>query len=248
MTPDATVTPFIATDLTTLDWPIMPTQLQDLEADGLTFRPLSPDYYAWLRHRMTIAKDHMERGKMPSATFDALRIRFNAIHDQAVGLFGESSLLDAVQLLDPESYPWPGRPREEPEETTHAEIPKEDEHSTPRCSPDTPGIPEGHDALDGMSRHAFPGKDPERFQFNQPVSKYALAQVDAIREEALGKGWTEAQLYQTRGRYAFPCGGDYGLVCLIHDDQRLGKVSRQRIQIICGRGHSLHFYRKEEST
>jgi hypothetical protein len=64
----------------------------------------------------------------------------------------------------------------------------------------------------------------------------------------LALGWTEAQLYQTRGRFAFPCGGDYGVVCLISRDQRLGKLTDKTIEIVCSGGHSLHFYRKQEAS
>jgi hypothetical protein len=237
---------FVATDLSILNDAVSPSLQDELSVEGRVYRRLDPEYYAWLRSRMETAQAACSRGKLPPETFDALRIRFNAIHDLAMAFFGESALQDAVRLLDPKSYPWPGHTRKEPEDSTHAEIPKADEQPAPRCRPEKPpGIPEEKASLDGMSRHSFPGEDPERFRFNQPVSKYALAQVDAIRDQALACGWTEAQLYQTRGRFAFPCGGDYGVVCLISRDQRLGKVTDKAIEIICSGGHSLRFYRKE---
>jgi len=239
---------FIATDLTKLDQNSVTGDHTDIESNGRIYRRLDPDYFAWLRSKMEKARSCRDRGKVSADAFDTLRDRFNAIHDQAIALFGESSLLDAIQLLDPESYPWPGRTREEPKAHTHAEIPEVDEQPTPRCSPEnSPGIPE-EPSLDGMSQHSYPAEASDRFRFNQRVSKYALAQVDAIREEALGKGWTEARLYQTRGRFAFPCGDDYGVVCLIRPDQRLGKVTDKTIEIICPGGHSQRFYRKEVNS
>ena len=246
MSNDVKNVPFVATDLIELDWPIMPTSLQDIAIEGKVYRPLTPEYFAWLRHQMQKARNQTARGKMPAANFDALRTRFNALLDRAIDLFGESALEDAFEAMDPKSYSWPGRTSMEPDPHTHTEIPKEQSPS-PRCSSQPASIPEGPDSLDGLSKHAYPDEDPERYRFNQPVSKYALAQVNAIRNQALGKGWAEAQLYQTRGRFAFPCGPHYGLVCFIHRNQRLGEVTNKSIEIICSGGHSLHFYRKEVS-
>jgi hypothetical protein len=246
MSNDVKNVPFVATDLIDLDWPIMPTSLQDIEIERKVYRPLTPEYFAWLRHQMQKARNQTARGKMLAANFDALRTRFNALLDRAIDLFGESALEDAFEAMDPKTYSWPGRAGTESESHTHAEIPKEQSPS-PRCSLETPGIPDGVDSLDGLSKHACPDEDPERYRFNQPVSKYALTQVDAIRYQALALGWTEAQLYQTRGRFAFPCGSHYGLVCFIHRNQRLGEVTNKSIEIICSGDHSLHFYRKEVS-
>ena len=80
------------------------------------------------------------------------------------------------------------------------------------------------------------------------VSFHALGEVDTIRDEALNLGWSDIQLYGTRGRFTFPCGPGYGLVCYVHCDQRIGKVAEKHIEIICSGGHSLHFYRKEETA
>ena len=66
----------------------------------------------------------------------------------------------------------------------------------------------------------------------QPVLVAAVAKVDAIREQALALGWSEAQLYQNRGRYAFPYGQDYGLVCFLDDGDQVGEITRESIEII----------------
>jgi len=234
---------FIATDLSVLNDAIAPADGNEVSVEGRVYRRLDPEYYAWLRSRMETAQASCRRGKLAPGTFEILRIRFNAVHDQAIALFGESILLDAIRLLDLKNYTWPGGTREELEEHTHAEIPEADP-SPARCSPEPGGIPRQEENLDGLSRHSYPGEGPGRFPFNQRVSKYALAQVDVIREEALACGWTEAELYQTRGRFAFPCGQHYGVVCFIHSGQRLGKVTDRSIELICGDGHSLHFYRR----
>jgi len=81
---------------------------------------------------------------------------------------------------------------------------------------------------------------------SMPVTRYALAQVDAIRDAAVAAGWPEARLYQNRGRLTFPCGNDWGVVCFVHPTQRLGRVTARAIEVVCQAGHSLHFYRTGE--
>ena len=96
------------------------------------------------------------------------------------------------------------------------------------------------------ARFEFPADPTPRLQRSTRVTRHALAQVDAIRSQALGAGWTEADLYQTRGRLAFPYGSDYGLVCFVRRDQKLGKVTAKAVEVIQRGGHSLHFYRSGE--
>jgi hypothetical protein len=91
------------------------------------------------------------------------------------------------------------------------------------------------------ARFTFPADSPHRC--SAQVTRHGLAQVDAIRPQALGAGWTEAELYQTRGRFAFPYGSDYGLVCFVRPEQRLGQVTPKAVEVIQRAGHSLHFYR-----
>ena len=78
--------------------------------------------------------------------------------------------------------------------------------------------------------HLFP--EHGDWKFTQPVRLSTVPKVDAIRDQALSLGWSEAQLYQNRGRFRFPCGQDYGLVCFLEEDKRIGKVTRQSIEII----------------
>ena len=93
-----------------------------------------------------------------------------------------------------------------------------------------------------QSWFSFPAQSALRFR--RPVTHHALAEVDFIHDEAIRLGWTEAELYQNRGIYSFPHGQDYGVVCFIHHDQRLGTVTSSAIEVICRGGHSLHCYRR----
>ena len=81
--------------------------------------------------------------------------------------------------------------------------------------------------------------------FTEKVLPAAVAKVDAIRDQALALGWSEARLYQNRGRLRFPFGGDYGLVCFIGEDKRVGEVAKHHIEILVGsppRESRLRFY------
>jgi hypothetical protein len=69
-----------------------------------------------------------------------------------------------------------------------------------------------------------------------------VAQVDAIRDQALALGWSEAGLYQNRGHLRFPNGDTYGLVCFLHGDRTIGEVTAQCIEIVSPRGSRLRHY------
>jgi len=88
--------------------------------------------------------------------------------------------------------------------------------------------------------HVYPTDGDWRF--TEPASAEAVAKVDAIRDRALAAGWSEMQLYQNRGRYSFPCGQDYGLVCFLHSDDRVGEITSQFIEIISPRGSRLRLH------
>jgi hypothetical protein len=82
------------------------------------------------------------------------------------------------------------------------------------------------------------------FRFYEAVTPSAIAKVDAIRDTALSLGWSLPRLYQNRGRFRFPLGEDYGLVCFVGEDECLGEVTTRYIEIrgIPPRDHLLKFY------
>ena len=81
-----------------------------------------------------------------------------------------------------------------------------------------------------------------KYPITYPVLPEAMAKVDVIRNKALGLGWTESGLYQTQGRFRFPCGQDYGLVCYLEKDESIGEVTREYIEIISPSGVRHRFY------
>lgn len=219
----------------------------DLTLDGLPYRRLDPTYYAWLRSRMERAKQAWQSGKLDAPSFAALRDKFNAIHDEAVQLFGEASLLQAVHSLDPRTYPAPTRCSEEqaPRIPGNEAVERTGEtENTTSLEMAIPATPTKNPVPDLDYSFRFPEADDPALPVTQPVRLSALAKVRAIESLALSAGWTLPELYQNRGRYTFPCGGDYGIVCHIAPEERLGHVTSEAIELIARGGHSLHFRRQ----
>jgi len=74
------------------------------------------------------------------------------------------------------------------------------------------------------------------------VSPESAARVHAIRDRAIARGWTHESLYQTRGSLRFPLGSDYGLVCYLKPDDRIGEVTTHSIEIILANNVRQRFY------
>jgi hypothetical protein len=77
---------------------------RDVQIDDTAYRRLDPEYYAWLRSKMQLAKMAVAAGKLAGDQFDNMRHRFNTMHEWAVEHFGESRLLDAIRDLDARDY------------------------------------------------------------------------------------------------------------------------------------------------
>ena len=207
---------FVATDLEIKEFAWVRTNETDIERDGKMFRRLSPEYFAWLRFRMVTAQAAHKVGKLPDDAWNTLRQRFNALQEMAIREFGKESLQEALQSFSPKNY----RP---PQNQPAVQLKPAESHDKSWLYPQ---------GMQGRHR--------------QPVTSQAVAKVDAIREEAMAKGWSEARLYQNQGRFRFPCGEDYGLVCFVDGDQEIGEVTERSIEIIhgpkSGRPSTLRFY------
>jgi hypothetical protein len=204
---------FVATDISHFEAAEPEVYAPDVRVNGRCFRRLDPPFYAWLRHKMTIAKKALDARRLSPASFEELRARFNEVHAWAVAHLGDAALVGAVKALDPASY------------------------APPRIVEDGPSGPV---AAAAPARFAFPATG--EWRFTEPVSPEAVAKVDKIRDEALALGWSEARLYQNRGQIRFPCGQEYGLVCFLGDDATIAAVSREAITIQGRHGHALRFY------
>ncbi len=93
--------------------------------------------------------------------------------------------------------------------------------------------------------HLYPEAWP--YPFVQLVTEGALATVDAVREQALALGWTEAGLYQNRGRLRFAGSDDYGVVCYVRPTDQVTGVTAQWIELTNARGSRGRVYNKAVS-
>ena len=93
---------------------------RDVQIDDTVYRRLDPEYYAWLRSRMVLAKKAATAGHLDVAAFEDLRIRFNAVHEWAVQHLGEERLLTAVGTLRAGDY----KPPMAEDESRHVALPR----------------------------------------------------------------------------------------------------------------------------
>lgn len=88
---------------------------RDVQINDTAYRRLDPEYYAWLRSKMNLAKLAANVGQLGQEEFNELRLKFNAVHEWAIEHVGEAALLDAVRNLDARDYtppvPEPATPR-----------------------------------------------------------------------------------------------------------------------------------------
>ncbi len=77
---------------------------RDVQIDDTAYRRLDPEYYAWLRSKMNLARMAAKAGQLGQDAYDALRGRFNAVHEWAMGHVGELALAEAVRSLDARDY------------------------------------------------------------------------------------------------------------------------------------------------
>jgi len=215
---------YVATNLESWETTTQDYYARDVSIDDTCFRRLDPDYFAWLRYKMALAKKAADLGRLSSSAFETLRTRFNVIHTWAIEHYGEDKLLSAVQSLDPKTYSPPVL-----ETFGQDDRPPPVQPAPEKTSPAVP-------------QYLFPKVGD--WHFTQEVTPSAVAKVDAIRDKAVSLGWSEARLYQNRGCLRFPYGQDYGLVCFVDGNVRIGEVTRQSIEIVgtTSKENRLRFY------
>jgi len=77
---------------------------RDVQINDTAYRRLDPEYYAWLRSRMNMAKLAVLAGQLAQESFDGLRGSFNRIHEWAMARLGSAALAEAVRTLDARDY------------------------------------------------------------------------------------------------------------------------------------------------
>jgi len=216
---------YVATNLDNWETSATDRLANDLAIEGRAFRRLDPLFWAWLLHKFGQARQAAEQGTIPANGFETLRSRWARVHSWAAEHLDENDLRRAVrQLAEGLLYVPPGARKAD----DRSNVP-----SAPRTS--KPSLP-------ALAAHSL-GEGP----FVQPVTAESLAAVHAIHEKAIDLGWTDEGLLRNRGRFRFPCGEDYGLVCFLGSEDRIGEVTREAIEIVGrdGRSGKRNFYNRE---
>lgn len=197
------------------------TNLDSWEADDIRFgyevmldvcyRQLDAPYYAYLRNKMTQAKEQHESGKISPKIYDGLRTRFNVVHAWAMEHIGEQFLQKTLASFNPRKYV----------------PPSQDTFNAYRCRMD--GVPAAP-KKQVPDEYIYPPDSD--LPFTEYISPDTLAKVNIIRDEAIRLGWTHAGLYQNCDKHPFPYGQDYGLVCFLSGDRSIGEVTSRYIEIV----------------
>ena len=136
---------FVSTSLATWTTATPAQFARDLQINDTVYRRLDPEYYAWLRSRMALAKKAATAGQFDMAAFEDLRVRFNAVHEWAVEHFGDDQLVAAVRAFRSGDYSPPMAEDDGP----HLPIPRQ------RNSPADSIAPEVVAKVDAVSEQAI---------------------------------------------------------------------------------------------
>lgn len=100
---------------------------RDVQINDTAYRRLDPDYYAWLRSKMTMARLASNAGRISREEYEDLRQGFNAMQEWAIRRYGEPELLEAVRNLDTRTYQPPVAEPNGPAQPTRSEPAAKDE-------------------------------------------------------------------------------------------------------------------------
>ena len=128
---------FVSTALDTWFTENVAAFARDVQINDTAYRRLDPEYYAWLRSRMLVAKTAASVGQIGLDAFDDLRHRFNTVHQWAVDRFGEQTLIAAVRNLVVREY---HPPIPEPEPQRRAIVPACSDRNAVLVSPESAAL------------------------------------------------------------------------------------------------------------
>ena len=99
---------------------------RDFQINDTCYRRLDPEYFAWLRGKLALAKEAADLGRIDRAAFDELRSRFQEIEAWALEHFSSRALLAAMRALETRLYR-PPQAESEPRRGAPAPPSREDE-------------------------------------------------------------------------------------------------------------------------
>lgn len=103
---------YVATDLSSWKTGQPTTFSRDVQVNDTAYRRLDPEYFAWLRSKLTLAKEAASLGRLDPAAYQELQNRFAEIETWALDHFGAQTIMAAIRNLTPKAY---GPPRAETE-------------------------------------------------------------------------------------------------------------------------------------
>ena len=209
---------YVASDMDYFEYDHSEVFIDEITLNSKVYRKLDPVYFIWLSKRYETAFKLADKGKFSLKALENLADKIVEIEEKAKLIFSNDEIEFAKKILRTRKYLPPESGNLKTDATEQQEQPEPD--------------------------FMFPEKNPEenRLSFIKPVSEHALNQVGKIEKKALSKGWTLNQLYQNRGRFMYPCGFNWGLVCFLKDDRKTSIVKSDSIEIICQSGNILKFY------
>jgi hypothetical protein len=104
ISPGAAQALYVATDLCFWKTDSPATFCRDVQINETAYRRLDPEYFAWLRSRLALAKEAAKSKRIDPAGFEELRGRFSEIEAWALDRFGPQAILAAIRSLTPKAY------------------------------------------------------------------------------------------------------------------------------------------------
>jgi hypothetical protein len=115
---------YVATDLRSWRTTDPSVFCRDVQINDTAYRRLDPEYFAWLRSRLALAKEPAKSGRIDPAAFDELGNRLTGIEAWALDHFGAQTIMAAIRNLTPRAY---DPPRAETESRRPEPAPRDDE-------------------------------------------------------------------------------------------------------------------------
>ena len=213
--------PFVATDLRMVELTASEANQRDAAINGVTYRRLDAQYFVWIERQMDRAEKARVAGKLSAVALTILQERFAPIKSWVAENLDQHSIEAARKLFATAGYEPPKSAQSKP-----VLQPNGEHHQLGRQQPIHQELP---------SVYLYPPDG--NWEYTAKVDPGAVKLIDAIRDEALSKGWTMATLYQNRGH--FIAGKWYGLICVLDSTDVIVSVEPEFITIRTFKGSAI---------
>ena len=213
--------PHVTTDLRMVDLTASEAKQRDVVIADLAYRRLDAQYFVWIERQMDRADKAKAAGKLSAESFTVLQERFAPIKSWVAENLDQHSLEAARKLFATAGYEPPKSAQPKPVRQDSGE-----HHQLGRQQPN-------HRA--SASVYLYPPDG--NWEYTAKVDIGAVKLIDAIRDEALSKGWTMATLYQNRGH--FIAGKWFGLICILDLTDVIVSVDPEFITIRTFKGSAI---------